>query len=157
MQRSNEIYYRIGIGILRYGLLGLLLLWGSFKFFAFEANAVQPLVENSPFLFWLLPMFGLRVTSDIIGVLEVSTGLLIATRHWSPRLSAYGSLTATVIFAVTLSFLVTTPGALGISSPLNGFLLKDIMFLGGSLVTAADAFSAEEFEEVRGSRFSVAA
>src|SRR6266699_3704732 len=134
MQRTDAID-RIGIGILRYGLVVLLLLWGSFKFFAFEANAIQPLVEHSPILGWLLPVFGLRGTSDIIGVFEIGSGLLIATRHWFPRLSAYGSLAATAIFAVTLSFLVTTPGALRISSPFNGFLLKDIMFLGGALVT----------------------
>lgn len=52
MQRTDVID-RAGIGILRYGLVGLLLLWGSFKFFAFEAMAIQPLVEHSPFLAWL--------------------------------------------------------------------------------------------------------
>ncbi len=156
MERSKEIYYNVGIGILRYGLVGLLLLWGSFKFFAFEANAIQPLVEHSPLLGWLLPVFGLRATSDIIGVFEVGSGLLIATRHWFPRLSAYGSLAATAMFAVTLSFLVTTPGALSISSPINGFLLKDIMFLGGALVTGAEAFSAEYADDIRMSQIPVA-
>jgi len=156
MERSKEIYYNIGMGILRYGLVGLLLLWGTFKFFAFEANAIQPLVDHSPLLGWLLPVFGLRGTSDIIGVFEVGSGLLIATRHWFPRLSAYGSLAATAMFAVTLSFLVTTPGALSISSPLNGFLLKDIMFLGGALVTAAEAISAEYDDDLRISRIPIA-
>ena len=46
MERSKEIYYNVGIGILRYGLVGLLLLWGSFKFFAFEANAIT--IRDSP-------------------------------------------------------------------------------------------------------------
>ena len=142
MERSKEIYYSAGIGVLRYGLVGLLLLWGSFKFFSFEAMAIQPLVENSPFFSWMLPVFGLQGTSNIIGVFEVGTGLLIATRHWLPRVSGYGSLAAAVVFAVTLSFLVTTPGALGTRGPLSGFLLKDIMFLGGALVTAGEAFSA---------------
>lgn len=142
MQRSEDIYYSTGIGILRYGLTGLLLLWGSFKFFPFEATAIQPLVANSPFLSWLLPIFGLRGTSNIIGVVEVSTGLLIGTRHWLPRISGYGSLVASVVFLTTLSFLVTTPGAFGANSPWSGFLLKDIMFLGGSLVIAAEAMRA---------------
>jgi uncharacterized membrane protein YkgB len=151
MQRTDEIY-RIGMGISRYGLVALLLLWGSFKFFAFEAMAVQPLVEHSPFLGWLLPVFGLRGASDIIGVFEVGAGLLIATRPWFPRLSGYGSLAASGIFAITLSFLVTTPGALGIASPLNGFLLKDIMFLGGALVTAAEALTTERGADPRAIR-----
>jgi reactive chlorine resistance protein C len=156
MQRSQEIYYRIGIGILRYGLVGLLFLWGSFKFFNFEAMAIQPLVEHSPFLGWLLPVFGLRATSDIIGVFEIGAGLLIGSRRLLPRLSAYGSLAATGMFAITLSFLVTTPGALGIASPLTGFLLKDIMFLGGALVTAAEAFAAEQLDDPRASQLTVA-
>jgi len=57
MQRTAGIY-NIGLGITRYGLVGLLLLWGTFKFFAFEATGIQPLVEHSPFLGWLLPLFG---------------------------------------------------------------------------------------------------
>jgi uncharacterized membrane protein YkgB len=144
MQRTAGIY-NIGIGITRYGLVGLLLLFGAMKFFAFEANGIQPLVQHSPFLGWLLPVFGLRGTSDIIGVIEIATGLAIATRRWLPRISAYGSLAATGMFLITLSFLVTTPGAL--SGPFSGFLLKDIMFLGGALVTAADAFSEVQVDE----------
>ncbi len=148
MQRTAGIY-NIGLGITRYGLVGLLLLWGTFKFFAFEATGIQPLVEHSPFLAWLLPLFGLRVTSDIIGVIEIGTGLAIATRRWLPRISAYGSLAATGMFLITLSFLVTTPGALSTNSPFSGFLLKDIMFLGGALVTAAEAFSEERVNELQ--------
>ena len=157
MQRSEEIYYRWGVGILRYGLVGLLLLWGSFKFFAFEANGIQPLVQHSPILGWMLAVFGLRPTSDIIGVIEVGTGLAIATRRWAPRISAYGSLVATVVFLTTLSFLVSTPGAWNPASPFNGFLLKDIMFLGGSLVTAAEAFSADYMGQLTASRVRIAA
>jgi uncharacterized membrane protein YkgB len=142
MQRSEDLYYSTGIGISRYGLVGLLLLWGSFKFFSFEALAIQPLVVHSPFFSWMLPVFGLQGTSNIIGIVEVSTGLLIATRRWLPRVSAYGSLAASVMFIITLSFLVTTPGAFAANSPFSGFLLKDIMFLGGALVTAADALNA---------------
>lgn len=148
MQRSEDIYYSTGIGISRYGLAGLLLLWGSFKFFPFEAMAIQPLVGHSPLFSWMLPIFGLRGTSSIIGIVEVSTGLLIVTRHWLPRVSAYGSLVASVIFAITLSFLVSTPGAFATSSPLSGFLLKDIMFLGGALVTAGEASGAAQVDDL---------
>lgn len=146
MQRTDAIE-RIGLGILRYGLVGLLLLWGSFKFFAFEAAAIQPLVEHSPFLSWLYPVFGFRGASNVIGVLEVSTALLIATRSWLPRVSGYGSLLASGVFVITLSFLLTTPGAFGLVTPWSGFLLKDIMFLGASLVTAAEALAAASREK----------
>lgn len=155
MQRTGTID-RIGLAILRYGLVGLLLLWGSFKFFAFEATAIKPLVEHSPFLFWLYPVFGFRGASSVIGVMEISTALLIATRAWLPRVSAYGSMLSTGVFVITLSFLITTPGAFGLVTPWSGFLLKDIMFLGASLVTAAEAFAAGSVEKRVASRVVLA-
>jgi len=128
-----------GLWVLRYGLVGFLLVFGSFKFFAFEAEGIRPLVTNSPVLAWLYPIFGVRGTSFLIGVLEVTTGLLIALRRWFPRASGYGSLAASGIFIITLSFLFTTPGALSPFSPVNGFLLKDIMLFGAALFTGAEA------------------
>jgi uncharacterized membrane protein YkgB len=135
-----------GLGVLRYGLVFLLLLWGSFKFFDFEARAIQPLVEHSPFLAWLYPILGLRGTSGFIGVFELIAAGLIAIRPWSPRVSGIGSLMAVGTFVVTLSFLVTTPGALSPMSPAHGFLLKDIMLLGAALFTAAEALRAARVE-----------
>jgi len=141
MQRVDTLG-KAGLGVLRYGLAFLLVLWGSFKFFAFEAAAIQPLVANSPLLSWMYPAFGFRGASALFGVFEVGAGLLIATRHWYPRLSGYASLAASGMFVVTLTFLVTTPDAFGPASPWSGFLLKDIMFLGAALFTASEALVA---------------
>jgi reactive chlorine resistance protein C len=141
MQRV-DLLGKAGLGVLRYGLVFLLLLWGSFKFFAFEATAIQPLVANSPFLSWLYPVFGVRGASAIFGTFEVGAGVLIATRHWRPRLSGYASLAASGMFVITLTFLLTTPDAFGPTSPWSGFLLKDIMFLGAALFTASEALGA---------------
>src|SRR6266487_4616247 len=118
-----------GLILLRYGLVFLLLLWGSFKFFAFEAEGIRPLVEHSPFLSWLYPVFGLRGTAALFGAVEIVAAGLIVLRPWLPRFSGYGSLVATGTFLVTLSFLFTTPGALSPMHPANGFLLKDILLL----------------------------
>jgi reactive chlorine resistance protein C len=128
-----------GIGVLRAGLVFLLLLYGSFKFFAFEAEAIEPLLANSPFMAWLYPLLGVQGTSNLIGVFEVATALLMATRPWWPRVSGYASLAASLTFVVTLSFLFTTPGGLDPFSPAFGFLIKDILLLGAALLTAAEA------------------
>lgn len=132
----------IGQGVLRYGLAALLLGWGGLKFAAFEAEAIRPLVENSPIVGWLYPLLGVRATSALIGVVEVAAGLLICLRRWRPDLSAIGSLVAAGTFLVTLSFLVTTPGVFSPTSPFGGFLVKDIMLLGAALFTAAEALEA---------------
>lgn len=132
----------VGLSLLRYGLVFLLVTIGSFKFFAFEAEAIRPLVSNSPFLAWLYGMFGIRGTAALFGVSEVIIGVLVAARHWAPRVSGFASLAASGMFLVTLSFLLTTPGALAPTSPVNQFLLKDIVLLGAALFTAAEALAA---------------
>jgi uncharacterized membrane protein YkgB len=132
----------VGRGLLRYGLVALLLMWGAFKFAAFEAEGIRPLVEHSPLLRWLYPLLGVRGASSLIGVVEIAAALLMCTRRWRPRLSAVGSLLAVGTFLVTLSFLVTTPGALEPTNPFGGFLMKDIMLLGAALTTAAEALEA---------------
>lgn len=141
-QQTARFTGAAGLVLLRYGLVFFLLLYGTFKFFAFEATAIEPLVSNSPFLAWLYPLLGLRGTSALIGVVEVITALLIAARPWIPRISGYASLAGGLIFVTTLSFLFTTPGAISPMSPLNGFLLKDILLLGATLFTSAEALRA---------------
>jgi uncharacterized membrane protein YkgB len=131
-----------GRGVLRYGLVALLLMWGGFKFFAFEAEGIRVLVSHSPLLSWLYPVFGVRGASALIGVVEVIAAILIALRAWKPRLSALGSLIASLTFLTTLSFLVTTPGIMSPENPFGGFLMKDVILLGAALATAAEAISA---------------
>jgi reactive chlorine resistance protein C len=128
--------------ILRYGLVALLLLWGGTKFGATEAEAIRPLIEHHPFMSWMYPAFGVRGASGVIGVVEVGAALLMATRRFAPMPSAIGSAIAGFTFLVTLSFLITTPGLLSPENLMGGFLLKDIVLLGGALYTATEALGA---------------
>ncbi|MFN2399913.1 MAG: DUF417 family protein [Gemmatimonadaceae bacterium] len=83
-----------------------------------------------------------------IGVAEIGLATLIALRPLWPKLSAIGSLGATGMSLVTLSFIFTTPGVwqAGYGFPaLSGsgqFLLKDLLLLGGGLRTAGEALRA---------------
>jgi reactive chlorine resistance protein C len=132
----------IGLGVSRYGLALVLVVIGSYKFFSFEAEAIRPLVSNSPLLAWLYDVFGIHRTAAFFGTFEVAVGALICARRWAPRVSGYASLVASTMFLVTLSFLVTTPGALSPMSPFQQFLLKDVVLLGAALFTAAEALTA---------------
>jgi uncharacterized membrane protein YkgB len=128
----------VGAFILRYSLVFFLLFFGALKWTAAEAQGIQPMVSHSPFFFWLYPAFSVQHGSEVIGVVELVIGVLIAIRRWSPRASAVGSLAASGMFLVTLSFLFTTPNA-GESAP---FLLKDLTLLGAALWTAGEAVAA---------------
>ena len=139
----------VGVGVLRYGLVFLILLWGAAKFTLFEAEAIQPLVEHSPLVGWLYKVFDLRGASAVLGMFEVPTAILIATRRWFPRVSGCASLAAAGMFIVTISFLFTTPGVFEPTSPWGGFLMKDIVLLGAALVTAAEALSDDRVVNVQ--------
>ncbi len=142
----------VGTAVLRYGIVFLLVVIGFAKYFAFEAEGIKPLVENSPFLSWMLGAFGVQGTSNIIGTIEIATGLAIASRPFTPFVSAVGSSAGVVIFLTTLSFLFSTPGALSLKNPAGGFLMKDVVLLGACIATAAEAFQAARSRAARGAR-----
>jgi uncharacterized membrane protein YkgB len=98
-------------------------------------------MAHSPALFWVTPLLGVRGGSDLIGVIEILLGVSIASRHFKPLLSAYGSLATAGVQVITLSFLFTTPG-LDPQSSDAGFLVKDLTLFGAALWTSAEAFSA---------------
>lgn len=140
----------IGGAVLRYGLVAILLYFGTFKFTEEEANAVAPLVSNSPLFAWLHAALGTRGISNLLGVTEIVIAGLIAARPFSPRASAVGSMLSIGMFLSTLSFLFTTPGVWTVveSFPLpvpnagGGFLIKDVFLLGAAIWTAGEALRA---------------
>jgi uncharacterized membrane protein YkgB len=75
-------------------------------------------------------------------------GSLIAAKPFAPRASVAGSLVGVAMFATTLSFLATTPEAWQEKrgepklSLAGQFLIKDIVLLGVSLLTAGDSLRA---------------
>jgi uncharacterized membrane protein YkgB len=129
---------QIGGFLLRYSLVFFLLFFGALKWTAEEAKGIQPWMAHSPLLFWLVRALGLQAASECIGVIELTIGGLIATRSWSPRLSAIGSAAAIPMFLTTLSFLVSTPNV----GQEAGFLLKDLTLLGAAIWTAGEAIQA---------------
>jgi len=154
MERDNSVepgrsLEEIGEKILRYGLVAVLLWVGALKFTEYEAMGIKPLVENSPLTAWALQAFGLKTLSALVGIVEIVLGLMIATRSFAPKISAYGSMGAIVTFLITLTFLLTTPGVwqpgygFPFPSPMPGqFLAKDIILLGVAIWSAGEALRA---------------
>jgi len=144
---------KTGAFIIRYGLVAILLWVGLLKFFAYEAEGIKPLVENSFLMSWGYDLMSVHGFSDVIGFIEIVLGLLIATRSFFPRLSALGSIGAIFMFAITLTFMVTTPGiwqkgyGFPFPSPMPGqFLFKDLILLGAAVWTAGEALVAVKLQ-----------
>ena len=136
---------RLGIHLSRYGLVLTLLLIGILKFTSGEAQGIQPLVAHSPLMSWLYQIFSVQGVSNLIGLIEIVVALLMGLRPISARLSFMGSIGAIITFVLTVSFLFSTPGAFQFAHgfPLLGdagqFLIKDLVLLGASVWTAAEA------------------
>jgi len=150
---------KVGAAVIRYGLAIVLLWVGLLKFTAYEAEGIQGLVANSLFFSWAYGVFSVRTFSAIIGTLEIVLGLMILTRPVAPRIAAFGSLEAIVMFLTKLTFLLTTPGVwqpgygFPSLSPMPGqFIAKDLVFLGAALWTAGEALRAANQGDLSASR-----
>ena len=75
-----ESLHAVEATLLRYGL-ALIFLWiGAMKFTAYEAAGIRPLAENSPLMSWLLAALGVQAFSNLLGVIEIAAGVLLALR-----------------------------------------------------------------------------
>lgn len=139
-----------GGAILRYGLAAILIYYGAFKFHPLEAEAVRPLVSESPLMGWMYALLSVQGVSNLIGITELVVAALLLARPWSPRGGVLGGIGAIVIFLTTLSFLVTTPGAWatvpGWPVPMPGaagsFLVKDLFLLGAAVWITGESLRA---------------
>ena len=127
------------LAFLRWSLVAIFIWFGMQKFTPYAAEAIAPLIANSPFMRWL-GVFGERGEAKIIGTIELTTAAVLIIGSMIPIASALGAAMACATFLLTTSFVFSTPGitqksATGfpiISTLLEQFLLKDIALLAAS-------------------------
>jgi uncharacterized membrane protein YkgB len=134
VSKQNLPFWVISIGMI------VMLSWaGSYKMTVPGADGIVPLVNNSPLISWHFKLFGVYYGSDLIGLTEVIAAILIITGMFKPQVGVIGGAIAVVMFFITSTMLITTPGALtnvnGINymSFLGLFLFKDVLNMGASL------------------------
>lgn len=141
---------RLGAVLIRYALVIVLLWVGSLKFTAYEAMGVHKHAVNSPLLAWLANMMSVQTFSEVIGTIEIILAILIAIKPYAPKASYIGSIGASIMFLLTLTFVLTTPGVwqpgygFPCPSPAGQFLLKDVLFLSAAVFTAGESLRASQ-------------
>lgn len=134
-----------------YYALAVVFLWfGITKFTDYEAGGLAGLILNSPFVGWWYAVLGIKGTSLMLGVYEILAGLLLASRPFSPRLSAIGAAMGVLTFLITLTFFFTTPGVFEpraggfpfLSAMPGGFLLKDLVLFAVSIYLLGESLVA---------------
>ena len=132
------IDHNLPFRVMSIGMVIMLLWAGSYKLTAPGAEGIVPLVTNSPLISWHFKLFGPYIGSDIIGVTEIVAALLLITGYFKPKAGVVGGLIATLMFFITSSMLITTPGStisvhgIRYMSFLGLFLFKDVISLGVS-------------------------
>jgi uncharacterized membrane protein YkgB len=123
------------------GMIVMLLWAGSYKLTAPGAEGIVPLVSNSPLIWWHFKLFGTYIGSDLIGLTEFTAAILLIIGYFQPKAGILGGLIACMMFFVTSTMVMSTPGAIiavpGIKhmrymSFLGLFLFKDVIALGVS-------------------------
>lgn len=119
---------------------------GAMKFTAYEAGAIQGLIQTSPLVSWLYNLFSVQGAANLIGAIEIATAALIILGAKFPKVALAGAVSAAFTFLLTASFLFTAPvweqslGGFPALSVLPGqFLLKDIVLLAAAVFLAGDA------------------
>lgn len=127
---------RLGEEVLRWSLVVIFAFFGTAKFAAYEAVGVATIARDYWLFFWLYPLGGEQFASNVIGTLELTTGLLLALGSRYNLASLAGGAMGICTFLVTLSFLLIAPTTFeeGYGFPFLGssgqFLIKDLVLLG---------------------------
>jgi reactive chlorine resistance protein C len=136
---------RVGRAVALIGVVLPLLLIGGLKFTQFEIDALKPMIGSTPWLAWMYSVLGPAGTSYLLGVVEMTTALLLIASPLFPRAGVVGGALGALIFLTTTSLLFAIPiwePAAGGFPAINGagsFLIKDVALLGVSLVVMGES------------------
>ena len=130
--------HKIPFLITSIGMIVMLLWAGSYKMTAPGAEGIIPLVSNSPLISWHFKLFGPYIGSDMIGLTEIIAASLIIVGYFKPKAGIIGGFIASLMFFITSTMVITTPGATIIVHGMRYmsfaglFLFKDVISLGVS-------------------------
>jgi uncharacterized membrane protein YkgB len=114
-----------------------------------EAHELIPFFNHGPLIFWMVPVFGMKVSTYFLGVSERLFGALLLAGFWNKKLGILGALGSVVTFFCTVSIIPFmpdgwAPSAGGFPAMVGNvaFLMKDVVLLAVPIRT--DVFSAQE-------------
>lgn len=107
--------------VLRLSVIIIFALFGTYKWFAFEANALYHLLPGT-WLGALYPIFGIQGLSYALGVVENITLLALIIGFYGPAVGVVGDLMVVGTGVVTLSLLPQL-------GHIDSFIIKDVLLI----------------------------
>ncbi|EEG84373.1 MULTISPECIES: DUF417 family protein [Proteus] len=114
------------IVFLRLSVIGILMLFGTYKWFDFEVMALEPLISKS-WLNILYTLFGVYGGSYFLGIVENLTFLALIAGFYKPVIGMMGDIIVIGIGVITLSLLPQL-------GKVDSFIIKDILLIGAGIV-----------------------
>ena len=140
LRRSILLTSDLDYHVMRASMVIIFVLFGYQKWWAYEADRLDPFISSGPLIWWLYPAFGHQGASWFLGVAEWTFGALIFAGFWSKRLGILGAFGSTGTFIATVTIIPFMPdgwdAAAGGFPAMTGnvpFLMKDVVLLAVSL------------------------
>ena len=114
------------IVILRLSVIGVFMLFGTYKWFDFEVMALEPLI-SSTWLNILYLIFGVHGGSYFLGVMETITFLALIIGFARPGVVILGDLIVITTGVTTLSLLPQL-------GKIDSVIIKDVLLIGAGAV-----------------------
>ncbi|HTV87179.1 MAG TPA: DUF417 family protein [Dyella sp.] len=136
LAKSGLLKKDLDYHLLRAAMVIIFAWFGYDKWFESEIRGLIPLITHGPFIFWTIPVLGVRGTSYLLGTSEWTFGSLLLLGFWNKKLGVLGALGSCCTFIATFTILPFAPGAWEPSAGgfpamtiVSAFLLKDLVLL----------------------------
>ncbi|MGN6122027.1 MAG: YkgB family protein [Sphingomonas oligoaromativorans] len=136
LDRSGLLRHDLDYHLLRAAMVVIFAWFGYDKWFQAEIQGLLPIITHGPFIFWTIPVLGIKGTSIFLGTSEWTFGTLILLGFWNKKLGALGALGSIFTFIATVTVIPFVPGAwdpnaggFPAMTMVTAFLLKDLVLL----------------------------
>jgi uncharacterized membrane protein YkgB len=138
--RSGLLRRDLDYHLLRAAMVVIFAWFGWDKWHESEIRALLPIITHGPFIFWTIPVLGIRGTAIFLGTSEWTFGTLLLLGFWNKKAGMLGALGSVFTFIATFTVLPFVPdawdaGAGGFPAMTinSAFLLKDLVLLAVSV------------------------
>lgn len=126
--------------VVRASMVIIYFFFGYQKWFDYEMQGLIPFFTHGPLIFWMYPVFGMKLSTYFLGVSEWLFGALILAGFWNKKLGILGALGSIVTFLCTVTIIPFMPD--GWAASAGGFpaMVGNVAFLMKDVVLLAVSF-----------------